>query len=227
MDKVYTKAQIYKTTCTHPDYQNLGYIGLDTKCDPLYLGSSVVLKWWIQRLGRSHFRKEILEEVSGDMAILCNREQDYIEMYEAVSSPDYFNLNGRSRRTVITDNILTMDYVVIPTSHQSQMLIAEIIEQLSCVVFMTHSKSQTSSRVLSLLAYGHLKYEQGSFEYTQQKHYGSCTDTAFEGILSGLCELGYIDLVEGTIIPTDLYLQELECEGINHTNFECTLTDKE
>lgn len=50
---------IYKTTNL---INGKFYVGLDTKNDPNYLGSGLLLKKAIQRYGREQFRKEILEE---------------------------------------------------------------------------------------------------------------------------------------------------------------------
>ena len=211
------------TSCIHPDYNSFRYIGLDTKCDPHYLGSSTVLKWWIKLLGREYFKKEILHECDGDMSYLCRVEQSYIQEHDAVSSPLYFNMNGRVKSSGIEDNILTLEYTVQPIDEHSQESLGAIVEDLRPILFLSHDKTQLSYRILSLLVYGYLKYGQTQFEYNEYTHYGSCTDQDTESVINALCTLEVINLLGGKLCITQNLLESLS-DNVSYESFKCTLS---
>ena len=77
-DKIIEQAQIYKVEFTVGSRDYI-YIGLDTKCDPNYFGSSLVIYHYERVFTKSLFEKEILEELSNiSYAELCSVEQKYI-----------------------------------------------------------------------------------------------------------------------------------------------------
>ena len=100
-DKIIEKAQIYKVEFTVGS-TNYIYIGLDTKCDPNYFGSSLVIYHYERVFGDSLFQKEILEELSNiPMRNLCSIEQRYIrESKEFAQNNNYHSINytGSNRR---------------------------------------------------------------------------------------------------------------------------------
>ncbi len=221
--KNYSKAQIYLTECTHPQYTNLRYIGLDTKCDPNYLGSSVALKWWINYLGRNNFTKTVLEEITGTMTELCSIEQKYILEHDAVRSPFYFNMNGGSRAASIEDMVIDMNYIVRPTSTLSQTFVDKTISDMrESMGFFSHSKRQLASRVLCMMLYGYIKYDQCEFEYNSYTHYGTCKPEDFQDILSALSNLNIANSGLGNIIPTEEFLDSLP--ELSHEHFSVQLT---
>jgi len=100
-DKIIEKAQIYKVEFTVGS-TNYIYIGLDTKCDPNYFGSSLVIYHYERVFGDSLFQKEILEELSNiPMRNLCSVEQKHIrESKEFAKKNNYHSINytGSNRR---------------------------------------------------------------------------------------------------------------------------------
>lgn len=71
---------------------NKKYIGVDTKDDPNYFGSGIIIKEAIKKYGRNNFKKEILEQ-NPDKKYLFEREVYWIEQYNAVNSDDFYNLS--------------------------------------------------------------------------------------------------------------------------------------
>ncbi len=100
-DKIIERAQIYKVEFTVGS-RNYIYIGLDTKCDPNYFGSSLVIYHYERVFGDSLFQKEILEELSNiSYTDLCSIEQKYIrESKEYCKTNNYHSINytGENRR---------------------------------------------------------------------------------------------------------------------------------
>ena len=100
-DKIIEKAQIYKVEFTVGS-TNYIYIGLDTKCDPNYFGSSLVIYHYERVFGDSLFQKEILEELSDiPYRELCSVEQKHIrESKEFAKKNNYYSINytGSNRR---------------------------------------------------------------------------------------------------------------------------------
>lgn len=72
------------------------YVGLCTRDDPAYIGSGVLLKQAIKKYGRNNFRREILEE-SDDFDHLLEREAFWISHFDAVNSPDFYNISYGGR----------------------------------------------------------------------------------------------------------------------------------
>ncbi|SVC59632.1 uncharacterized protein METZ01_LOCUS312486 [marine metagenome] len=100
-DKIIEQAQIYKVEFTVGS-RNYIYIGLDTKCDPNYFGSSLVIYHYQKVFGNSLFQKEILEELSNiSYTELCAVEQKYIRESKAYAQKNnYYSINytGSNRR---------------------------------------------------------------------------------------------------------------------------------
>ena len=126
---IYKNAEIYMTTCNHPDYRFLKYIGLDTKKDKDYMGSSVVLKWFFNLIGRSYFQKEILDTVTGTMSDCCDVEQSYIVDHNALKDPNYLNMNGKRPDSNSTREI-TLDHSVNAISSGSRELMSKILNDI-------------------------------------------------------------------------------------------------
>lgn len=214
--KYYDKAQIYITRCVHPSFNHLAYIGLDTKCDPNYLGSSVTLKWWINYLGREHFSKEILETVSGNMVEVCKREQFYIDSHNAVVNPNYFNMNG-SKTYDVEDFAVGLDFWVKPETESAKRFLSQLSAQ-------THKLTAASLRALknavSVMVYGALKYEQTEFEYVEGKIYPYCSHCEdFSEALSALHNLGVVNHGTFSVKLRQEFIDNLP-EDIWHNHFK-------
>lgn len=67
------------------------YIGMCTRNDSNYHGSGMLLKQAIQKYGKENFYRDIVERCD-NFEHLCEREKYWIEKYDAVSSPHYYNL---------------------------------------------------------------------------------------------------------------------------------------
>ncbi len=67
------------------------YIGVDTNNDPHYYGSGKVIKLALNKYSRTNFTKEILEE-NDDSKYLFEREQYWIDKYDALNSDMFYNL---------------------------------------------------------------------------------------------------------------------------------------
>ena len=119
------KAQIYLITCSHPDYSDLKYIGLDTKCLDSYMSSSTVVKWHINKLGRKYFHKEILEEVSGTMSEICRVEQEYIRNFNAVKDSSFMNMSGGRQVGSAEELLIDLSWNIQPSHHNSKSFINE------------------------------------------------------------------------------------------------------
>ena len=68
------------------------YIGVDTKNRKYYLGSGKSMKLSIKKYGSENFIKEIIES-SEDNKYLFEREKYWIEFYDAVNSPLFYNIS--------------------------------------------------------------------------------------------------------------------------------------
>jgi hypothetical protein len=215
----FSKAQIYLTTCTHPDFEYVKYIGLDTKCDDNYLGSSAVLKWLIKRVGRSYFKKEILKTVSGSMSELCNVEQSYILSHDAVRDPDYLNLNGGRQVLSVEEMLIDLQWSILPTHKLSKQLIGDVSKSVcKRLKPFTYTKSLLLSRILCMSLYGLLKYNQASFEYSQYCNYGSSKPEHVQEVLSVLAAEGILDSGTDLITITTEFQQNLP-EDLSHDHF--------
>lgn len=210
MIQVYEDAEIYLTECIHPDFNHLRYIGLDTKCDPNYLGSSVTLKWWINYLGRRYFRKTILERVSGTMKECCKVEQRYILEHNAVKSPNYFNMNGEKQRASIEDTPVSMDYTVRPSTIVASDYIDLCLRDLQYSIKMFSSaKRKLAHNILCTILYGYLKYDQEEFEYCKYTHYGACKPEDTQEVLSALAGREFLDFDSIAITIQDKLVDDL------------------
>lgn len=216
----YNKAQIYLTTCTHPEFNYLRYIGLDTKACPDYKGSSVTLKWFMNKIGRSYFRKEVLEVCSGTMKEVCKIEQDYIIKHNAVKDPNYLNMSGGTSKFLSEDCIVSLDYILKPTETIAQDFINNIVNTMKeSIKPLNHSKKQLTRRILSMVIYGYLKYDQESFEYNKYQYYGSCTDIDLQDILSTMANLNILDSGFSTITITQSFIEDIPLEVV-YTDFD-------
>jgi len=91
---------IYKTT---NKINGKKYIGKDSKNNPNYLGSGIMLQKAIKKYGKKNFTKKIIEECK-DEQHLDEREIYWIDYFDAVDSDDFYNLAdggcGISSRTM-------------------------------------------------------------------------------------------------------------------------------
>ncbi len=71
------------------------YIGKDRNNNPHYLGGGVLLKEDIQKLGKTNFRKEILE-VCSSLDELKQREVYWLKYYNAAENTGFYNLTNKS-----------------------------------------------------------------------------------------------------------------------------------
>ena len=225
--KRYKEAEVYLTYCTHPDYTNLKYVGLDTKCDPNYLGSGVVLKWWIQYLGRQHFSKKILEYVSGTMVEMCAVEQKHILQHDAVRNHNYLNMNGGQQSLSIEKYTISMDFSIVPTSQISQGFIGSILKGFTAEGSpLSQDKKNLASRVLSVALYGYLKYGQEQFEYSKYSNYCGCDSETVSSVIGLLTNHGWIDAAGGFIVIQDKLI-DLMPEEMLHTHFKSMVMNYE
>jgi hypothetical protein len=67
------------------------YIGVDSKNDPHYYGSGKIIRLALKKYSRRNFTKEILEE-NDDSKYLFEREQYWIDKYDAIESKNFYNL---------------------------------------------------------------------------------------------------------------------------------------
>ena len=67
------------------------YIGVDTKNDKNYYGSGKIIKLALKKYSRTNFTKEILEE-NDDDKYLFEREQYWIDKYDAVNNENFYNM---------------------------------------------------------------------------------------------------------------------------------------
>lgn len=226
--KTFENAEIYLTVCTHPDFKDLKYIGLDTKKDPKYLGSSVVLKWFIKYLGRKHFRKTVLSKVTGGMEACCLEEQRLIEKHNAVNDPSYLNMSGKRYFKSSEDRNIDMNIIVRPTHQESSKFSKSIQDRVKeySSLMMNFSRATLIDNIVCMLCYGFICYGQSEFFFDKYKHYGSCTSSDLSDILDALESLDLIAVESDHIILTD-YMMSLFPEDIdtNHftTKFRSTL----
>jgi len=100
LEKKEARAQIYQVEFSVGDI-NYIYIGLDTKCDPEYFGSSLVIYHYQKVFGKSLFKKTILEDLTDiSMTDLCSIEQRYIKeskKHAKSSNQHSINYTGQNR----------------------------------------------------------------------------------------------------------------------------------
>ena len=217
------KAQIYLITCTHPDYSDLKYVGLDTKCLDSYMSSSTVVKWHINKLGRKYFQKEILEEVSGTMSEICKVEQEYIKNLNAVKDPNFMNMGGGRQIGSAEELLIDLSWNIQPSNNKSKSLVSELVNKCSQGVKMFSHRRQLMVRIISMACYGYLKYQQEGFEYSGYTYYGSSKPEDTQLILTALSENGILDSGLDLITITDELIEILEDSDISykHFNVEC------
>ena len=224
MSIFYKDAQIYLTTCTHPKYLDVRYLGLDTKKSPTYYGSSTVLKWIIGNIGKSYFKKEILDTVSGDMATCCALEQIYILEHDAVRNPAYLNMSGGRQRRSTTNNLIDFKYSM-SSGIRAKEFTSEVIEELaSRVVNCTFQKNAFANKTICMMAYAFLRYEQTEFEYSVFELYGLGSTDAVEEVLSCLSLLGYVEKYTGSIEIRPEFILKIP-ENLTHEDFTATLRE--
>ena len=84
---------------------NKKYIGVDSKDDPNYFGSGIIIRNSIKKHGKENFSKIILEE-NTDIQYLFEREKYWIEKYKAVESTDFYNISiGGKGGNMLVDEI--------------------------------------------------------------------------------------------------------------------------
>lgn len=84
------------------------YIGLSSKSSDEtknYYGSGSLLTKAIKKYGKENFEKEILEDNIESFSLLCEREKYYINLYDAVKSHDYYNIENGGISTSFWNNV--------------------------------------------------------------------------------------------------------------------------
>ena len=71
------------------------YIGRDSKNNPNYLGSGLLLKNAIRRYGRHNFKKKIIEVCSSKKELI-QREEYWLNYYDAGNDSNFYNMNNIS-----------------------------------------------------------------------------------------------------------------------------------
>jgi group I intron endonuclease len=71
------------------------YIGKDTKNNPNYLGSGLLLKRSIKKYGKHEFEKKIIE-VCSSQEELIEREEYWLNYYDAANNPMFYNMKNKS-----------------------------------------------------------------------------------------------------------------------------------
>lgn len=224
----YYQGVIYLTKCTHRRHKNLRYVGLDTKGpqgDPAYLGSSVVLKWWMARLGRQFFEKEILEEVEGTMTELCRIEQGYIEKFDAVNSTDFFNMNGQRQSAPAETHLINLLFDIRPINPVAQEYVSSVKEVLqNRFGGLYQDQLRLVSAVVSMCLYGYLRYEQEEFEYDVYATYYNCQAEEVQRVLNMLVAIQAVDVKGCMISPTDQLIDQMP-EELMDSHFRCRIGD--
>lgn len=72
------------------------YIGKDSNNNPNYLGSGVYLKQAIKKYGKDNFKKIIIEKVT-DISKLNEREEYWINIFNAYLDKNYYNLTEKGK----------------------------------------------------------------------------------------------------------------------------------
>ena len=83
---------IYKTTNLVNGKQ---YIGKDKHNNPNYIGSGTYLKKAIKKYGKENFKKEILEVCSSSKELM-EREEYWLNYYDAGGDPNFYNTHNYS-----------------------------------------------------------------------------------------------------------------------------------
>tara|TARA_R100000963_G_C4565602_1_gene52583 strand:- start:5 stop:358 length:354 start_codon:yes stop_codon:yes gene_type:complete len=88
------KAEIYKISFEVAG-KNFIYIGLDTKSNPNYFGSSLIIYHYKRIYGKEIFTKELLESLNNITYVnLCAIEQQYIKEYKKdQKNNNYYSVN--------------------------------------------------------------------------------------------------------------------------------------
>ena len=96
-------AEIYKITFTI-DKKRFVYIGLDTKCNPNYFGSSLIIYHYKRIYGKEIFTKEITHKYD-DISYkeLCELEQDLIKKSKKSAKKEKYiseNYTGENKSNI-------------------------------------------------------------------------------------------------------------------------------
>jgi hypothetical protein len=95
--KIYPKGIIYLTICTHPDKKGMMYVGSHCLNNPDYLGSGGLLTHYIKILGRSYFKRYIIQEcVHVTREQLVALETQWIQALGAEESPLFWNQRSKA-----------------------------------------------------------------------------------------------------------------------------------
>jgi len=71
------------------------YIGRDSKNNPNYFGSGLLLKYAIRKYGKHNFEKRIME-ICSSKEDLIKREEYWLKYYDAGNNPMFYNTNNFS-----------------------------------------------------------------------------------------------------------------------------------
>ena len=96
---------VYLTTNS---LNNKKYIGVDSKDDPNYFGSGIIIKNSIKKHGKENFTKIILEQ-NDNIKYLFEREKYWIEKYNAVESNDFYNISSGGKGGNMLNNPISIE----------------------------------------------------------------------------------------------------------------------
>ena len=205
---IYKDAEIYLIHCTHPDFNYVRYIGLDTKKDSMYLGSSIVLKWMIKRIGREYFSKTIIDTVTGSMEQCCAVEQSHILEHDAIANSAYLNLNGKKQEPSASE-YLTLDYQIVGVNNSLTSLIDLMVYKITREFRIQPDMVTFAIKVYTMVAYGLASHEQHNYEYSTSKYYGlRCEDRVAKVLHMAACDI--IHLFDGSFRPTQTTTDDID-----------------
>lgn len=108
----------------------------------------------------------------------------------------------------------------MPSNLKSKGVIGEIILECSQDISMFSHRRQLMTRILSMLCYGHLKYNQNNYIYSKNTHYGSAKPQDTQIILSSLSDKRILDFDFEFITIKDNLIERLEDLDIKYKDFK-------
>jgi hypothetical protein len=131
-------------------------------------------------------------------------------------------MNG-GRTMIENGNAVDIDTLLVPTSSSASHYVADLcIEIGNTVPLFSTGKRQFAMRLVCMLVYGYVKYDQESFDYNVHETYGVCQSDEVSEILNSAVSAGIIDLAGGEIFITEKTIDSIP-DGINSLGFKVEL----